>query len=81
MKVYLDNIQLGYDLEADSTHNILDPYLNKLTFGGKRTFKEGAFRGCLDNFTINSEIQALGDSGFRLNKRFADNSFTGKILK
>ena len=80
MKVYLDDVQLGYDLEADSTHNILDPYLNKLTFGGKRTYTEGAFRGCLENFTINGEVQALGDNGIRLNQLFANNTFTGKIL-
>ena len=80
MKVYLDDVQLGYDLEADSTHNILDPYLNKLTFGGKRTYTEGSFRGCLENFTINGEVQALGDNGIRLNQLFANNTFTGKIL-
>ena len=72
LKLYLDSDQLGYDLEADSTHNFLDPYLNKISFGGKQNFGEGSFRGCLDNFTINNHVQSLGEES-SINQLFTGN--------
>ena len=36
--VWLDEEKVGYQLEQDSTHDFLDPYLAKLQFGGKRPF-------------------------------------------
>ena len=33
--VQLDGVQVGYDLEEDSTHPFLDPYLARITLGGK----------------------------------------------
>ena len=36
LQVYLDDTKLDDDLESDSTHDFLDPYLNGIHFGGKR---------------------------------------------
>ena len=36
LQVYLDDIKLDDDLESDSTHDVLDPYLSGIRFGGKR---------------------------------------------
>ena len=40
VQVYLDEERVGYDLEQESTHDFLDPYLAKITFGGKRDFED-----------------------------------------
>ena len=42
LKVFLDDVQLGDNLESASTHDFLDPYLTKISFGGKKSLdKEG----------------------------------------
>jgi len=63
LKVYLDDVQMGDDLESSSTHDFLDPYLSNIVFGGRRG-QAKAFRGCMVNFTINNDVQSfLGHSG------------------
>jgi len=38
LRVFIDNEKVGEDLDADSVHNFLDPYLTQITLGG---FKKG----------------------------------------
>ena len=38
--VWLDGEKVGYDLEQESTHDFLDPYLTSVQFGGKRPFDQ-----------------------------------------
>ena len=76
LQVYLDDAKLDEDLETGSTHNLLDPYLMELQFGGRRKHGSQAFRGCLRNFTINNEAQSwYGGSNLLQNV-----SFSGTVL-
>ena len=36
LQLYLDDIKLDDDLETESTHDFLDPYLEEITFGGRQ---------------------------------------------
>ena len=36
LQLYLDDIKLDDDLETESTHDYLDPYLEEITFGGRQ---------------------------------------------
>ena len=35
LQLYLDTVKLDQDLETASTHDLLDPYIEQLQFGGK----------------------------------------------
>ena len=76
LQVYLDDMKLDQDLETASTHDLLDPYLSQLQFGGRQYGPASAFRGCLVNFTINNEVQSwFGGSSLLPNV-----SFSGEVL-
>ena len=55
VQVYLDEERVGYDLEQESTHDFLDPYLAKITFGGKRDFEDkGIMSGIILKLDLNN---------------------------
>lgn len=35
-RIYIDNEKVGEELDPESVHNFLDPYLNFISFGGLR---------------------------------------------
>ena len=37
LQLYLDTVKLDQDLETASTHDLLDPYIEQLQFGGKHS--------------------------------------------
>ena len=44
LQLYLDDIKLDDDLETESTHDFLDPYLEEITFGGRQnSLSEGKY--------------------------------------
>nr|XP_022911091.1 cadherin-related tumor suppressor [Onthophagus taurus] len=69
IKIYLDGVQLGDELDSIGVHDFLDPYLTYLSLGGVRgdvyfTGRKSSFlEGCLANFTINNEIQPFAGFG------------------
>jgi len=73
--VWLDEEKVGYQLEQDSTHDFLDPYLANLQFGGKRPFDQTGFRGCLVNLTVNGAVQSFNGA----NRLFADPDLVGSV--
>ena len=76
LQLYLDDVKLDEDLETESTHDLLDPYLSEITFGGRQSSLSEGFHGCLVNFTINNEVQSfLGGSRLLHNV-----TFTGEVL-
>ena len=45
LQLYLDDVKLDDDLETESTHDILDPYLSDITFGGRQnSLSEGEYQ-------------------------------------
>ena len=54
VQVYLDEERVGYDLEQESTHDFLDPYLAKITFGGKRDFED---KGIMSGVFLKTEFK------------------------
>lgn len=70
LRLLVDNVQTGEELDPAGVHDFLDPYLSVLTIGGVSqdlyyAHSAGArsFEGCLANFTINNEIQPFNGSG------------------
>ncbi|KAG9437757.1 cadherin-related tumor suppressor isoform X1 [Apis mellifera carnica] len=70
LRLFVDNVQTGEELDPAGVHDFLDPYLSVLTIGGVSqdlyyAHSAGArsFEGCLANFTINNEIQPFNGSG------------------
>ena len=70
LRLFVDGVQTGEELDPVSVHDFLDPYLSVLSIGGVSqdlyyAHSAGArsFEGCLANFTINSEVQPFNGSG------------------
>ncbi|KAK1136335.1 hypothetical protein K0M31_000896 [Melipona bicolor] len=70
MRLFVDGVQTGEELDPVSVHDFLDPYLSVLSIGGVSqdlyyAHSAGArsFEGCLANFTINNEVQPFNGSG------------------
>ncbi|KAK2725567.1 cadherin-related tumor suppressor-like [Artemia franciscana] len=65
--IVLDDVLVGEELDLNSLHDILDPYLTLLTIGGapeeRFTRYESGFEGCIANVTVNNEIQPINGSG------------------
>ncbi|XP_054010117.1 cadherin-related tumor suppressor-like, partial [Hylaeus anthracinus] len=82
LRLFIDGIQTGEELDSAGVHDFLDPYLSVLSIGGVSqdlyyTHSAGArsFEGCLANFTINNEIQPFNGSG----SIFKDVLYHGKV--
>ncbi|XP_034946688.1 cadherin-related tumor suppressor [Chelonus insularis] len=82
VKVLVDGILTGDELDSVGVHDFLDPYLTVLFIGGIRqdfyhldTFPID-FEGCLANFTINDELQPFNGSG----SIFKNVIYYGKVL-
>ena len=70
LRLFVDGVQTGEELDPVSVHDFLDPYLSVLSIGGVSqdlyyAHSAGArsFEGCLANFTINNEVQPFNGSG------------------
>ncbi|XP_043256897.1 cadherin-related tumor suppressor [Colletes gigas] len=70
LRLFIDGVQTGDELDSAGVHDFLDPYLSVLSIGGVSqdlyyAHSAGArsFEGCLANFTINNEIQPFNGSG------------------
>lgn len=84
IKIMLDGLKLGDELDSAGVHDFLDPYLNYLSLGGairnlyyvQDTLPE-PFEGCFGNFSINNEIQPFNGSG----SVFHEVISRGKVMK
>lgn len=82
LKLFIDSVVAGDELDSASVHDFLDPYLSVLSIGGVSqdlyyAHSAGArsFEGCLANFTINNELQPFNGSG----SIFKDVLYHGKV--
>ncbi|XP_014481173.1 PREDICTED: cadherin-related tumor suppressor [Dinoponera quadriceps] len=82
LRLLVDNVLRGDELDLTSIHDFLDPYLSVLSIGGASQdfyYVHGAgarsFEGCLANFTINNEVQPFNGSG----TIFKDVTYRGKV--
>lgn len=82
LRLFIDGVQTGEELDSAGVHDFLDPYLSVLSIGGVSqelyyAHSAGArsFEGCLANFTINNEIQPFNGSG----SIFKDTLYHGKV--
>ncbi|XP_030380643.1 cadherin-related tumor suppressor [Scaptodrosophila lebanonensis] len=65
LRLYIDGLQVGDDLDFSGVHDFFDPYLTMLTIGGvpKDILQVDTFVGCIANFSINSDVQPLNGFG------------------
>ncbi|VVD04616.1 unnamed protein product [Leptidea sinapis] len=79
IKIIVDNIIIGEELDAASVHDFLDPYLTVITLGGIKSdwvSSYNKYEGCLANFTVNNELQPFTGNG----SIFRDVVRQGKII-
>ncbi len=57
----LDGQRVGYEIEYSAAHDFLEAGIDRFVIGMAGGEKKG-FRGCVANFTINDELQTIGDS-------------------
>lgn len=81
IRLLVDNINVGEELDPAGVHDFLDPYLTVISLGGVKSdwltsTNQNKFEGCLANFTINNEIQPFSGNG----SIFKQVIRTGKIL-
>ncbi|XP_011701166.1 PREDICTED: cadherin-related tumor suppressor [Wasmannia auropunctata] len=70
IRLLVDGILTGDELDSAGVHDFLDPYLTVLSIGGvsqdlyyAHSAGSRSFEGCLANFTINNEVQPFNGSG------------------
>ncbi|XP_076279539.1 cadherin-related tumor suppressor fat [Lasioglossum baleicum] len=70
LRLLIDGVQTGEELDSAGVHDFLDPYLSVLSIGGvsqdlyhAQSAGARSFEGCLANFTVNNEIQPFNGSG------------------
>ncbi|XP_068141663.1 LOW QUALITY PROTEIN: cadherin-related tumor suppressor [Drosophila tropicalis] len=66
LRVIIDGLRVGDELDIAGVHDFLDPYLSTLSLGGGAPLmvdESKVFSGCIANFTINNELQPLNGSG------------------
>ncbi|XP_037957800.1 cadherin-related tumor suppressor [Teleopsis dalmanni] len=82
LRLLIDNVKTGEELDVSGVHDFLDPYLTVLSVGGVRRehFQQEimpiSYEGCIANFTINNEIQPFNGSG----SVFSEVLTRGKII-
>lgn len=84
VEILLDKVRVGDELDSNSVHDFLDPYLTYMSIGGAQSHMYYAhvnypetFEGCFANFTINNEIQPFNGSG----SIFSEVVLKGKVTK
>lgn len=82
LRLLVDGVVTGDELDPASVHDFLDPYLSVLSIGGvnrdlyyAHSADARGFEGCLANFTINNEVQPFNGSG----SIFKDVLYHGKV--
>ncbi|XP_072751447.1 cadherin-related tumor suppressor [Anoplolepis gracilipes] len=82
LRLLVDGVVTGDELDSAGVHDFLDPYLSVLSIGGVNRdlyYTHNAdikgFEGCLANFTINNEVQPFNGSG----SIFKDTVYHGKV--
>lgn len=81
LRLLVDNVITGDELDLAGVHDFLDPYLSVLSIGGVSPNYYYAhsigtsFEGCLANFTVNNEVQPFNGSG----SIFKDVLYHGKV--
>lgn len=82
LRLLIDSILTGDELDSAGVHDFLDPYLSVLSIGGVSqdlyyAHNAGSrnFEGCLANFTINNEVQSFNGSS----SIFKDVLYHGKV--
>lgn len=83
IRLLIDKISIGDELDSAGVHDFLDPYLTTLFIGGMRKDLRNSngfssnFEGCLSNFTINDEVQPFNGSG----SIFKEVVYHGKVYR
>ncbi|XP_015435266.1 PREDICTED: cadherin-related tumor suppressor [Dufourea novaeangliae] len=83
LRLFIDGVQTGEELDSAGVHDFLDPYLSVLSIGGvsqdlyhaQSAGGARCFEGCLANFTVNNEIQPFNGTG----SIFKEATYHGKV--
>lgn len=58
LKFYLDQQRVGYEVVFSAAHNFIAPDIEKYVIGNANPDGHG-YRGCIANFTLDSELQSI----------------------
>ncbi|CAG0913258.1 unnamed protein product [Notodromas monacha] len=77
----LNGNPVGDELDPNTIHNFIDPYLTSLTFGGTRDVTllgneaDTGFQGCLSSFVVAEQVQVFNGTGVSM----LDSRFVGHV--